>query len=724
MEPPNQPTYEFGPFCLDAGRHEFLRNGEAVALPPKAFEILLLLVEGRGGLLSKNDLIRRVWPDTFVDENNLAQHISLLRKVLGESPDEPQYIETIPRVGYRFVAEVRLVATHSSMGKRPAAEPGGMPATAGAVRSREGMGAAGESGDDRAPKSASYPYRMLGALALAGLALVGLLVPWPIAAPTILHSTQLTRDGYPKHGAVMTDGEFVYFVESRNGLDMLVRVPTTGGEPMVVGGIRGEVQPVDLSPSRREILALETSVSGQESQLWVCALPGGPFRRLGNLTGSAAAWSPDGSRLYYARGEKMYAGEKDGSNPKELFAAEGRISALHVSPDGRSLRFLVQHVRGSIPEVWEAQSDGSHLRPFPSGMSPENEVYVGSWTGDERYFFFTTYLEGAYSFWALRRPRRPFEAVARTRLDTNLLNVMGLAVDGPNEKIYVIGALDRVETLRYDPNPQGLTLYLQGVSADGLAFSRQGDRVAYTTYPQRALFTSRLDGTEKRELTSGSRKALLPAWSPDGSHVAYMEHAPAGPWKIQIVSSDGGGAVELLPGSDDEGHPTWSADGNSLIYAGVPWIKGFELNSTAIHQVDLRTRKVETLPDSAGLWSPRMSPDGKLLVAEACDLRRLLLFDFATRKWTPLVNVKDESIGYTSWSRDSRYVYYNTYFQQRGTIFRIDMQHHVTERVSLPEGIDGPITLGQWFTLAPDDSPLVLRDVSLHELFALDLRLP
>ena len=90
MEPPNQPTYEFGPFRLDAGRHEFLRIGEPVALPPKAFEILLLLVESRGGLLSKNELIRRVWPDTFVDENNLAQHISLLRKMLGETPEQPQ----------------------------------------------------------------------------------------------------------------------------------------------------------------------------------------------------------------------------------------------------------------------------------------------------------------------------------------------------------------------------------------------------------------------------------------------------------------------------------------------------------------------------------------------------------------------------------------------------------------------------------------------------------
>jgi WD40 repeat protein len=377
-----------------------------------------------------------------------------------------------------------------------------------------------------------------------------------------------------------------------------------------------------------------------------------------------------------------------------------------------------------MSEVWDAQSDGSHLHPFASGAPPEDEVSVGSWTADERYFFFRASLEGIDSLWAIRRPRRPFETETSTRLDTGLLNVTGFAVAGSNAKVYAVGALNRVEIFRYDPNSRGLTLYLEGVSADGLAFSRQGDRVAYTTYPQRALVTSRLDGTEKRELTTGAHQALLPSWSPDGSQIAYMERTSSGPWKIQVVSSNGGAAVELLPGRDDEGNPTWSADGNSLIYAGVPWVKGFALNSTAIHQVDLRTRKVETLPGSAGLWSPRWSPDGKLLVAETSDSRKLLLFDFSAGKWTPLADAKDESIGYTSWSRDSRYVYYNTYFQQRGTIFRVDTLHHVTERVSLPTGIDGAITLGQWFTLAPDDSPLVLRDISLHELFAFDLRLP
>ena len=83
-----------------------------------------------------------------------------------------------------------------------------------------------------------------------------------------------------------------------------------------------------------------------------------------------------------------------------------------------------------------------------------------------------------------------------------------------------------------------------------------------------------------------------------------------------------------------------------------------------------------------------------------------------------------KTLGYTSWSHDSRYVYYNSYLYQRGTIHRVDVSRRTDERVPFSENIDMAVTLGQWFTLAPDDSPLFLRDASVREVFALDLGLP
>ena len=109
MSRQDKPLYECGPFRLDPLNHSFSRDGVPIPLPPKAFETLLVLVEHRGNLVEKEQLLKAVWPDTFVEENNLTQYISLLRKVLGDGPDQRQYIETVPRLGYRFVAPVREV---------------------------------------------------------------------------------------------------------------------------------------------------------------------------------------------------------------------------------------------------------------------------------------------------------------------------------------------------------------------------------------------------------------------------------------------------------------------------------------------------------------------------------------------------------------------------------------------------------------------------------------
>jgi DNA-binding winged helix-turn-helix (wHTH) protein/pimeloyl-ACP methyl ester carboxylesterase len=111
MSKPVKRLYEFGPFQVDAAERLLLRDGEPVSLTPKAFDTLLILVENSGHALGKDELMRRVWPDTFVEENNLSQNISLLRKALG---DGAKYIETVPRLGYRFMAKVRITEIDES----------------------------------------------------------------------------------------------------------------------------------------------------------------------------------------------------------------------------------------------------------------------------------------------------------------------------------------------------------------------------------------------------------------------------------------------------------------------------------------------------------------------------------------------------------------------------------------------------------------------------------
>ena len=103
--------YEFGPFSLDPTERVIFRDGTPVPLTPKVFDTLVCLVRNRGRLLTKDELLKEIWPNTFVEEVNLAVNVSALRKVFGEGPQDCRYIATIPGSGYRFVAELRKAST-------------------------------------------------------------------------------------------------------------------------------------------------------------------------------------------------------------------------------------------------------------------------------------------------------------------------------------------------------------------------------------------------------------------------------------------------------------------------------------------------------------------------------------------------------------------------------------------------------------------------------------
>ena len=125
MSSPGNHLYDFGAFRIDCAERVLFRDGDPLTLTPKAFDLLLALVERPGRVVSKEELMTAVWPETAVEESNLTHHISVLRKVLGELDGQHPYIETIPRRGYRFLADVERVenlprtAGESQIGIRP-----------------------------------------------------------------------------------------------------------------------------------------------------------------------------------------------------------------------------------------------------------------------------------------------------------------------------------------------------------------------------------------------------------------------------------------------------------------------------------------------------------------------------------------------------------------------------------------------------------------------------
>ena len=189
-----------------------------------------------------------------------------------------------------------------------------------------------------------------------------------------------------------------------------------------------------------------------------------------------------------------------------------------------------------------------------------------------------------------------------------------------------------------------------------------------------------------------------------------------------MVQADGGALDRLTNGENGTGFdPTWSPDGNSLAFGGTPENESQPSRNLVVHRLNLKTREASTVPGSQGLWCPRWSPDGRYISALSTDAETLLLFDFGSQRWTELAKA---GIGYPSWSRDSKYVYFETVGQD-AAFFRARIKDRKLEQIVSLKNVPRAVgTFGAWSGLAPDGSPLFQRDASFDEIYALDWEAP
>ncbi len=566
---------------------------------------------------------------------------------------------------------------------------------------------------------------MSGGALIALTAILGYLLTRPLPPPRILRTVQLTNTNSSKNGMV-TDGTRIYFIDNQLGL---AQVSATGGEAVPIPtslfglGAPGWRDLFDISPDGSELL-LPTFFHGltPEGPLWTLPVLGGSLRRLGNLEGHSAAWSPDGNRLAYSKGNEIFLAKSDGSEPRRLLITAGRSGDLRWSHDGTILCFTVNDPQTNNRSIWQASSDGGNLHPLlPGWNNPPNEC-CGNWTPDGRYFVFQAVRAGTASVWALRENAGLFRSNRHepVQLTTGPMNIGVPVPSRDGKRLFVQGWQPRAELVRYDAKSGQFAPYLSGISAEGLDFSRDAEWFAYTNYADGAVWRSKVDGTQKLQLTFPPMRAYAPRWSPDGKQIAFFGHPPGEPWQIYVVPAAGGSPELICRRETNLADPNWSPDGKSLVFGG----NGLSNQGSAIYELDMKTRNVSKLPGSDGLFSPRWSPNGRYVVATTLDSLQFMLFDFTTQQWTELAKAK-VFIGWPNWSRDGHYLYFDGTFENEEAYFRIRISDRKLERILNVKGLQqAQGAFGTWTGLAPDESPLYLRDASIQEIYALDWETP
>lgn len=573
------------------------------------------------------------------------------------------------------------------------------------------------------------------AAGIVGIAIAAFFLVPPLPPPSLVAMTQITNDRRSKAFSFLTDGSRVYFNTGDYVTPQPYQVSTRGGDSVPLPIELENASLLDLSPDGSKLLVGSHGYNPfafKADTLWTAPVVGGSPRRLGDLIAGDAAWSPDATEFVYTKEKEKEIGiaQSDGTGARKLLTVDGIPSFPRWSPDGKKIRFTLEPVTSfnwsrlttqmSASSLWEVSVDGTHLRALlPSWRDAQ---CCGNWTRDGKYFVFQAGSAGVTTIWAMHEKTGFLQRTSHepVQLTTGPMNTYGPVPSPDGKRLFVGGRQPRIEVVRYDSRLKRFLPFIAGISAEGLDFSRDGKWVAYSAYPEGTLWRSTINGEHQLQLTTPPIYASLPRWSPDGKRIAFMGYYSGKEQSIFIVPADGGSAQQVSNVANS-GDPTWSADGNQLAFGGYPLDEPQASRKIAVQVLNLTTRQVSKLPNSEGLWSPRWSPNGRYLAALSNDTQTLLLFDFQSQTWNELAKA---NFGYPTWSRNSDYIYFDT-IGTDAAFFRVRIRDRKIEQVVTLKDLPRKLgAFGPWTGLAPDDSPLVARDASFDQIYALDWNAP
>ena len=571
--------------------------------------------------------------------------------------------------------------------------------------------------------ASSMPFRRrstaiagIGVAIAVAAALFTYLATRPPAIPKVSNYVQLTHDGLPK-AVVGTEGSRLYVYQITPSYQGMAEMSTSGGEPRRISILpSSNSTPLPLSPDGSQLLIMDGQGVPPKGPLSSLPVLGGSPRRLGDIECQDASWSADGRKLAYSNGGNLFVANADGTESRKVIALKepALIFGPVFSPDGTHLRFTSQERLDSPSAFWEVSLDGNDLhRMFPGFTAPPNSECCGSWMPDGKFFVFWSRGQ----LWAI--PRKPAFLHSEQKPIQLTSSPVPLSAPLPSKdgkKLFVVGQTFRGELDRFDPKSGQFVPALGGISAEYVDFSKDGQWVTYVVFPEGTLWRSRIDGSERLQLTFPPGYAMMPRWSPNGKEIVFHESLPDKPTKIYVISPEGGSPRPLLPGNElSQQDPNWSPDGSKIVFAGS------SADATSAIQIfDVATHQITTVPGSQGFFSPRWSPDGRYIPAYSSDLTRAMLFDSQTQKWR---EVAKGSFSWINFTRDGQSI---VLLDTSGTlaIIRIRMSDGKRDQLVDLKTFAPTGRYGNSLSLMPDDSFLMLRNAGTHDIYSLDWENP
>ncbi len=604
MIEPSQQIHQFGDITVDAAGMRVLKGSEPVPLEPKSLKVLLYLIDNRDRLVTKEELLKSVWQDTFVTDNALTRTVAQIRKALGDDARQARIIETVPRLGYRFIA----------VAVPPPAKPS--PGTVIASPAR------------------SYVKYWRYGMAVVVLCFAAVAFTLHHRLPTALKLSVpaqfTTSDGLDMYPTFAPDGASLAYSSDRSGTFEIYVEPLARGAPtsQVTSDGRQNVQPA-WSPDGRYI----AYHSVRDGGIWVVAATGGSRRKVSDF-GNSPAWSPDGTRLAFqdrsftsVSGSDQACGgavggiwvvDIAGGSPVQLPLPPDSAVCANVdpswTPDGR---IVFARRQRAISQICSIAPDGSGLRLVaqvpgmanaPRWLPARNSIFYGLYATDGNFTIERLPVDSNG-----KRTGPPEELLSR---GGGVPRTPALSPDGRRLAFTATVPVSQLDSISLTPpgmEPAGppTALITENVYRYALVFiSPDGLHLALTLVRRGTegdIWVSDIDGRNARLLSMIPNSSFCAGWLPDSSGLAYSRYSPKG-GEIWSMSLRDGVERRLSSAPINGGFPMLSPDGRQVIYHTAPTSLGMTLR-----KLNLETGQTSDLVGGKdvragfGVWSP----DGK-----------------------------------------------------------------------------------------------------------------